>query len=136
MDTGPADPQGLAHQLARISDATRSHAEIPTSILGALLRSTEEVTVLVPGLIDQVVGVVAITNERVLLVNGRRWRPVVIDLPIVAGLTVEGWQDEHTAMLTFTGETVARIESIVDKELAFEAARIVREHLARLHPTS
>ena len=136
MDTGPADPHGLGRQLDRIGDATRSHAELPTLIAGAHLRLSEEVDVIVPGLIDGVVGVAVVTNERVLLVNGRRWRPVVIDLPIAPGLTVEGWQDESTAMLTFSGEQIARIESVVDKSLAFYAARIIREHVVRLHPSA
>jgi hypothetical protein len=136
MDTGPADPHGLAHQLARIGDTTRPHAELPTLLAGSHLRLSEEVMVIVPGLIDSVVGVVVVTSERVLLVNGRHWRPVVIDLPFAPGLTVHGWQDESTAMLTFEGEQTARIESIVDKELAFDAARIVREHVAKLHPAS
>lgn len=130
MVVGPADPHGLAGQLARIGDQTRAHAEGPLHLAASLLRLPEEVDVVVPGLIDGVVGILVVTNERALLVNTRRWTPVVVDLPIAPGLKVDGWQDEHTAVLTLTGDQVARIEAIVDKPLAFEAARIIRERVA------
>ncbi len=83
----------------------------------------------VPGLVDDVVGVAVVTDRRVLVVNGRQWRPFVADIPIETGLVVEGWQDETTAMLTFVAGTPVRLTAIVDKPLAFEAARIVREQV-------
>ncbi len=130
MAVGPPDPHGLAGHLARIGDSTRAHAEMPLHLAATLLRTTEEVDVVTPGIIDGVVGVLVVTNERVLIVNTRRWTPVIVEEPMDPGLKVEGWQDESTAVLTFTGHTTSRVEAIVDKPLAFEAARIVRERVA------
>ncbi len=103
---------------------------MPLHLAATLLRATEEVDVVTPGIIDGVVGVLVVTNERVLIVNTRRWTPVVVEEPIKPGLEVEGWQDESTAVLTFRGDATSRVEAIVDKPLAFEAARIVRERVA------
>lgn len=130
MDFGPADPRALADQLARMSPATRPHAEVPLLVASAMLDDSESVLVVVPGLIGDIVGVAVATDRRVLLVNGRRWSPVVVEIPIAANLRVEGWQDADSAMLTFVGDRTVRISGIVDKPLAFEVARVVRERVA------
>jgi hypothetical protein len=131
-EPGPPDPHGLDGQLARMSDATRPHAELPLLLASLLLTGSEAVTVVVPGLIDDIVGVAVVTDQRVLLVNGRRWNPAAYEFRIGPGLVVEGWQDADTAMLTFVAEESVRISAIVDKPLAFEAARVIRERVAML----
>ncbi|MBS1848950.1 MAG: zinc-ribbon domain-containing protein [Actinobacteria bacterium] len=129
-DPGPADPHDFAAHLARMSDATRPHAEAPLLVASSLVEPDETVLVVVPGLIGDIVGVAMVTDRRVLLVNGRRWNPVVEAFPIDVSLSVEGWQDEQTAMLTFIADRLVRITAIVDKPLAFEVARVVRERVA------
>lgn len=129
-DFGPADPHGLQAHLLSMSEATRPHAEIPMLLSAQLLDDAETVLVAVPGLIGDVVGVAVVTDRRVLLVNGRRWNPVVEEFRLEPGLTVEGWQETDTAMLTFVADRIVRISKIVDKSLAFEAARVVREKVA------
>lgn len=126
----PADPHGLAAHLARMSEATRPHAELPVLLASMLLDAAERVGVVVPGLVDDIVGVAVVTDRRVLIVNGRRWNPSISEFPIQAGLTVEGWQEADSAMLTFSADRTVRVTSIVDKPLAFEVARQVRERVA------
>lgn len=131
-EPGPPDPHGLEAHLARMSDATRPHAELPLLLASLLLNGSESVDVVVPGLIDDIVGVAVVTDQRVLLVNGRRWNPGAYEFRIGPGLVVEGWQDADTAMLTIVAEESVRIAAIVDKSLAFEAARVIRERVAML----
>ncbi len=126
----PNDPHGLGAQLDRMSEATRPHAEVPTLIAAALLGAAESVSVIVPGLLGDVVGVLVVTDHRVLLVSGRRWKPEIHELEFEPDLLVEGWQEADTAMLTFNGDPSLRISAIVDKPLAFEAARLIRERAA------
>ncbi len=133
-EPGPPDPFGLAGHLEQMSDATRAHAEVPLLLASLLLTSGESVRVVVPGLIDDIVGVAVVTGDRVLLVNGRRWNPAAYEFRIGPGLVVEGWQEADTAMLTFVAEETVRIAAIVDKPLAFEAARTVRELVAAVTP--
>lgn len=117
-----------------MSEATRPHAELPILLASLLLQHAESVMVVVPGLIDDVVGVAVVTDQRVLLVNGRRWNPAAYEFRLGPGLVVEGWQDTDTAMLTIVAEESVRISAIVDKPLAFEAARVIRERVAALTP--
>lgn len=127
---GPADPHGLEAHVARISDTTRPFVEAPLLVAATLLDPEETVAVVVPGLIDEVVGIAIVTDRRVLLVDTRRWNPRVTEVAIEPELRVDGWQDADSAMLTFVSDDTVRISGIVDKPLAFEAARIVRESVA------
>ena len=129
MDSGPADAHGIARLLDLLSPATRPHAEMAALIAASHLAADERAEILVPGVIDGVVGVLVVTAGRVLLANGRQWSPVIVEFAIAPGLTVEGWQDETYAQLTFEADQMARIEAILDKQLAFDAARIVRERI-------
>ncbi len=129
---GSADPHGFEAHVARMSEATRPYAEVPVLLAAMVLSDSETVIVVVPGLIDEVVGVAVVTDRRVLLVSGRRWKPVVVEFAIAPGLTVEGWQDAQSAMLTFHAGHTARIAGIVDKPLAFEAAGVVRDRVAAM----
>lgn len=131
-ETASPDPHGLATHLARMGEATRPYAEVPVLLAALLLHESETVIVVVPGLIDEEVGVAVVTDRRVLLVNGRRWNPVVSEFAIAPGLTVDGWQDAETAMLTFNAGHSTRLSAIVDKPLAFEAAGVVRDRVAAL----
>ena len=129
-DAGPADPHGIDRLMNLLSPLTRPHAELPVMIAVSHLGHDEQVEIIVPGLVDGEVGIVAVTPSRVLIASGRQWSPALVEFSYAAGLKVLGWQDETYAQLTFEGATAGQIDAIVDKSLAMDAARIIRERVA------
>jgi hypothetical protein len=69
-------------------------------------------------------------HRRVLLVNGREWKPDVLQLDVIAGLTVQGWQDDRVASLVFqTGGAAVTIDQIAEREMAQRLAASLRSRI-------
>lgn len=96
-------------------------------MLAVLLREGEVVHSLVVGQVLGVDGVAALTDQRLIFVTEREWKPDVFELPVDATLTVKGMQDDRTASLTFQhGPHSAAIDKISDRPLAMEMAQRIR----------
>jgi hypothetical protein len=65
-------------------------------------------------------------------VNDREFKPDVIEMPVDAGTTVQGWQDDRTAALLVQSSAgqAAQIERIADRPLAMEMAQRLRARAA------
>jgi hypothetical protein len=75
--------------------------------------------------------VVLLTNQRLLIVNDREFKPDVIEIPVDASVSVQGWQDDrNAALLVQRAEVTAQIERIADKPLAQELAQRIRARAA------
>jgi hypothetical protein len=102
-------------------------SKVVLGIASALLRDGEQVEALVAGqLLDQT-ALAVLTGTRVLVVNDREWRPDVEVIPLEAGLTVQGWQDDRTASLTFVlGSRQVVVDHIADRDSAVAMATAIR----------
>jgi hypothetical protein len=96
-------------------------------VIANTLESGERVEVLLQGKFRGEDGAAALTDRRVVLANDREWKPDVEIVELRAGLTVQGWQDDRSASLTFQrGASGATLEHISDRELAQRMAALVR----------
>jgi hypothetical protein len=130
---GIVDPCELGPAMARLSTNAQRVGREAAAILSALLRDDEHVDALVQGRYQNNAGLAVLTNGRILLVNDHEWRPDVREVPIVADLVVQGWQDDRTAALVFVTEGVSvTIEMIMDRPLAQEMAHLIRARVADL----
>jgi hypothetical protein len=121
------DPHGVGAAVARLSNGPKKTGRVAFGILTALLDSGETVECIVQGRVNECDGLVALTSERIVFLNDRTWKPDLLYLPVDAGITVQGWQDDRTAALVFTsGNRQATIDRIVDRPLAQEMAQRVR----------
>jgi hypothetical protein len=130
---GLVDPAGLGPAVARLSANAQRAGRVAAAVLSVLLHEGEHVDALVQGRYQSNAGVAVLTNERVLVVNDHEWRPDVREIPVVADLVVQGWQDDRTASLVFvTGGQSVTIEMITDRPLAQEMAHLIRARVADL----
>ena len=90
----------------------------------------EVVHALVQGLYQNQPAVAALTSNRLILVNEHEWRPDIREVSLTPDLVVQGLQDERPASLTFVTEGVGvTISGIIDRSLAHDMARAVRERI-------
>lgn len=103
------------------------------TVASAVLDDGEVAEAVVQGQFAGHPGVAVLTEGRVLLVNEAPLAAAVESIPITAGLTVQGWQDDKVASLIFQvdGRDVP-IEAITDRPLAQDMAGRVREKVAAL----
>jgi hypothetical protein len=121
------DPNGMGAAVLRLSPASY-HAAVPSlTVLASRLDQGELVEVVAQGMVNEVPGIVAVTDRRVAVVNGRQWRPDIVETIYVTDLVVQGWQDQLTAALSFTwAASRVQIDRIFDVHLAHEVAKRVR----------
>jgi hypothetical protein len=125
------DPHGVGAAATRLTGGSRRTGKVALAVLGAVLAEGDRVTMVVQGGVRGHAGVAALLPDRVVLVNERQWKPDVVVLPIDASLTVQGWQDERSAVLTFIVEDRHEVvERIIDRGLAIEMAQRIRYQIA------
>jgi len=72
----------------------------------------------------------AVTGDRVLIVNSREWDPDIESIPFSADLTVQGWQDQRSACLVFEHDGAAAVvDRISDMAAAKAIAELVRSRV-------
>lgn len=121
------DPNGLAAAMARVHPDDAEAAATPICVAAALLRDGEVVRSVVTGQMLGRAAVVVLTDRRVLVVNGRRWQPIVDSFAIGPDLVVRGRHDRHVALLTFSaGSRLSTVDGIGDVGLAVELAERLR----------
>lgn len=122
------DPQGYETAILRLHPQDRERAHVPLSVCGALLHEDEVVLGVVTGQMLGRPAAVAVTEERVLVVNDRRWQPVVDIFPIDGDLVVRGRHDRHVAALSFADPTrVSMVDGISEVLIAIELAGHIRD---------
>lgn len=121
------DPQGLSAAVARLRPEDADVATLPICAAGVLLDPDEHVRVAVTGQMLGHPAVVVLTDRRVLVVNGRRWQPIVDTFGLGASLVVRGRHDRHVALLTFSeGSRLSTVDAITDVGLAVELTECIR----------
>ena len=122
-----ADANGLAAAIARLRPEAQEEAAIPFSVCGALLAPSEIVMVAVNGQMLGHSAIVVLTNQRVLVINARRWQPIVDVFAIGPELVVRGRHDRDVASLTFSeGPRLSTVDGISEVGLAVELADRLR----------
>jgi len=92
-----------------------------------LLDDGEVVECVVQGQLYGANAVVVLTNNRLLLVNDREYRPDVVEFDVDSAVTVQGWADDRAAALLIQrNEQTAQVERIGDKPMAQEIAQRIR----------
>jgi hypothetical protein len=96
-----------------------------------LLQEGEVVECAVQGQLYGSNAVVLLTDQRLLVVNDREFRPDVLEMTVDASVSVQGWQDDRAAALLIQrAEVSAQVERIGDKPLAQEMAQRIRARAA------
>ncbi len=122
------DPQGYDTAILRLHPHDRERAHVPLSVCGALLHEDEHVKGVVTGQMLGRPAAVVVTEDRVLVVNDRRWQPVVDIFPIDGDLVVRGRHDRQIAALSFADATrVSMVDGIGEVEIAIELAEHIRD---------
>jgi hypothetical protein len=123
-----ADQHGLDVAVSRLRPEDRERARVPLSVCGALLRPDEHVVGAVTGQMLGRPAAVVVTQARVLVVNDRRWQPIVDVYPIDDALLVRGRHDRQVAALSFADDTrLSMVDGITEVELAVGLAEAIRD---------
>lgn len=122
-----ADPHGLGAAVGRLDPSAVERAVVPLAVCSVLLEDDE---VVAAALIGEMLGqpaAMVLTGRRVLVANGRRWRPVVDSFPLGAGLGVRGRHDGGVAALTLLDdERLVTVDGVGDVAAATRFADLVR----------
>lgn len=125
------DPHGVGLQVGRLGNAARRGGKVAFVVAAALLDESERVEVVVQGRYLGSPGAIVVTATRVLVVNDAPWKPAVRSIPLVAGVTVQGWQDERVAtiLIRYDDEDTT-VDRIPDRLIARELANKIRSRVA------
>ena len=127
------DPHAVGLQASRLGSGARRSGRLALGIASALLDESEVVDVLVQGRFLGSPGVVLVTSSRVLVVNDAQWKPAVHSIPLVNGVTVQGWQDERVATLVIRhGDEDTTVDRITDRLIARELANKIRSRVSEV----
>ncbi|MFZ4517655.1 MAG: hypothetical protein ACOYOP_04680 [Microthrixaceae bacterium] len=121
------DAHGLAAAVGRLRVEDQERAAAPIAVCGALLQRDEVVLCAVTGQMLGQAAVVVLTTQRVLVVNARRWQPIVDVFPLGPDLVARGRHDRDVAALSFSdAERLSTVDNITEVALAVELAERVR----------
>ncbi len=122
------DPHDFDKAVARLRHDEIERARVSLTVCGALLDRSERVRSVVTGQMLGCSAAVVLTDRRVLVVNERRWRPIVDIYELGPELNVRGRHDGHVAALSFSDDTrLSMVDGIGEVELAVALARATRE---------
>lgn len=128
VDEGIPDPNGLRAAIARLSPLDVERCAVPIAVCGALLREGEQVLGAVTGQMLGRPAVIVVSEVRVLVVNDRRWQPLVDEFEIGESLVVRGRHDRNVAALSFSDPTrLSMVDGITEVGLAIELADRIRD---------
>ncbi len=109
---------------------TKRNGKLALGILSAVLEPDERVEVMVVGRYRGHPGAAALTDRRIVFVNDREWEPDVKAMTVASGLTVQGWQDDRSAVLQFeSGGEIETIDEIAEAEAARALAERTRSRI-------
>lgn len=122
------DPHDFHQAVARLDPDEIERARVPLTVCGALLERPERVRCVVTGQMLGCAAAVVLTDRRVLVVNERRWRPIVDIYDLGPDLNVRGRHDGHVAALSFSDDArLSMVDGIGEVELAVALAKATRE---------
>lgn len=126
-DATPDASGSFDDAVERLSIDEQNRVEIPLAVVGSMLGSNEYVHGVVGGQMLGQPAVIVVTDSRVLVVNARRWRPIVDEYAVDGSLIVRGRHDKDVAALSFADpEKFSMVDDISDVELAIELADRIR----------
>lgn len=126
-DVPAEDPNGFEAAVRRIDPAARQRAEVPLVVAGALLLPGEHVDEVLTGAMLGSPAVLVVTGARVLVVNDRRWQPVVDVYRLDHRLTVRGRSDRGVAAISLADEDrLSMVDGITDVDAAVAVAERIR----------
>lgn len=122
-----SDPHGLGAAVGHLDPGAVEHAVVPLAVCSVLLEDDEVVAAaLIGNMLGQPAAMV-LTGRRVLVANGRRWRPVVDSFPLAPGLGVRGRHDGGVAAVTLLDdERLVTVDGVGDVAAATRFADMVR----------
>lgn len=122
-----SDPHGLGAAVGQLDPVAVEHAVVPLAVCSVLLEDDEVVAAaLIGDMLGQPAAMV-LTGRRVLVANGRRWRPVVDSFPLAPGLGVRGRHDGGVAAVTLLDdERLVTVDGVGDVAAATRFADMVR----------
>ena len=131
----PNDPHGIGAAAGRLGNHGRKAGNASFAILGVMMGEGEVVECLVQGRVNEADGLAALTNQRLLVLNERDWKPDVMAIPVDPATIVQGWQDDRTAALVFqSGDRAVTIDRIGDRPIAYELAQRFRARTGQQPP--
>lgn len=134
---GPVDPNGLAVLVARLSGGARKQGRAALMVAASLLKEGERVQGLVQGTLAGRPAAGVLTDQRLVFVIDREWKPDVTEVDFSGDLTVQGWQDGRTASLIVqAGGRSYTVERIADVALAHELAAALRHRAGQAQSQS
>lgn len=124
---GEEDSPGYEAAILKLHPQDRERASVALSVAGALLKEGESVLGVVTGQMLGRPAAVVFTVGRVLVVNDRRWQPVVDIYKIEPDLRVRGRHDRNIAALSFSDEwSLSMVDGITEVSLAMDLAEQIR----------
>lgn len=121
------DTHGFDVAVSRLRPEDRERARVPLAVCGALLAPGEQVIGVVTGQMLGRPAAVVVTRARVLVVNDRRWKPIVDVFPIDDSLLVRGRRDSHVAALSFSDrDRFSMVDGITEVEVAIGLVDAIR----------
>ncbi len=122
------DSHDFDKAVARLRSEEIERARVSLTVCGALLERSERVRCVVTGQMLGCPAAVVLTDRRVLVVNERRWRPIVDIYALGPELSVRGRHDGHVAALSFSDDArLSMVDGIGEVELAVALAKATRE---------
>ncbi len=122
------DPNGLRRAVGRLDPVEADRAAVPIAVVGALLHEHEQVLVAVTGQMLGRPAVVVLTPQRVLVVNDRRWQPIVDEFALDSSLVVRGRHDSNVAALSFADTSrLSMVDGISEVAIAIDLAERIRQ---------
>ncbi|MGB6058458.1 MAG: hypothetical protein WBF71_09345 [Microthrixaceae bacterium] len=124
---GDEESPGYEAAILKLHPQDRERASVALSVAGALLHEGEEVLGVVTGQMLGRPSAVVVTAGRVLVVNDRRWQPVVDTYKIDTELRVRGRHDRNVAALSFSNDwSLSMVDGITEVSLAMDLAEQIR----------
>lgn len=121
------DSPGFNSAIGRLSIQERDRAAIPLLIAGAMLSEGEEVLGLVAGQMLGRPAVIVLSSHRVLVINDRRWQPVVDVYALDPNLEVRGRHDRNVAAVGVSdGDALSMVDGIFDVQGAMNLVARMR----------
>lgn len=121
------DSPGFISAIGRLSVQDRDRAAIPLLVAGALLGSGEEVLGLLVGQMLGRPSVMVLTSKRILVVNDRRWQPVVDVYLLDNDLEVRGRHDRNVAAIGLSDSNgLSMVDGIFDVQSAMNMVARIR----------
>jgi hypothetical protein len=121
------DSHGLSVAVEGLDPVEREACAVPIAVCGALLGGQE---VVLGALAGQLLGhpaVVVLTNDRVLIANARRWKPLVDEFVPGPEVQVHLRHDRDVASITFVaGDRLTGVDAITDVAGAISLAERIR----------